>query len=97
MYVRVKLIRLDLYGIITYNSLMKTTERLGRPTKGSVALTERVEMRMTKAEKQSFVEAAELAGLDLSSWVRMRLRQTARKELGDAERPVHFLIESRKN
>lgn len=76
---------------------MKTTERLGRPTKGSVALTERVEMRMTRAEKQSFVEAAEIAGLDLSSWVRMRLRQTARKELQDANREVAFLSEARKS
>jgi len=76
---------------------MKTKERLGRPTKGFAALTERVEMRMTKAEKQSFIEAAELAGLDLSSWVRMSLRGTARKQLMQEHRPVAFLTESRKS
>lgn len=76
---------------------MKTQERLGRPLKGSVALTERVEMRMTKAEKQSFIEAAELAGLDLSSWVRMSLRYTARKQLREEDRAVPFLEEARKS
>lgn len=72
---------------------MKTKERRGRPPKGSGALTERFEMRMTKPEKQSFEDAASLAGLDLSAWIRMRLRVSARKELGEASRPIAFLIE----
>jgi hypothetical protein len=31
---------------------------------------------MTKSEKKSFVEAAKQTGLDLSSWMRVRLRQS---------------------
>jgi len=50
-------------------------------------------MRMTKPEKQSFEDAASLAGLDLSAWIRARLRLSARKELGEADRPIAFLIE----
>lgn len=54
-------------------------------------------MRLSRAEKQSFVEAAGLAGLDLSSWVRMSLRDAARKQLRQEDRPVAFLEEARKS
>jgi hypothetical protein len=43
------------------------------------------------AEKQAFKDAAELAGLPLSTWVRERLRRAAREELEEAHRPVAFL------
>ena len=50
-----------------------------------VALDEHLEIRVGAREKQVFVNAAELAGISLSSWVRERLRQVAIKEREDAE------------
>ena len=50
-----------------------------------------LQVRMGAVEKQAFEEAAELAGLALSAWVRERLRLAARKELDEAGRPVAFL------
>ena len=50
-----------------------------------------MKVRLDVREKQTFNEAAELAGLALSAWVRERLRQMARKELEDAGREPAFL------
>jgi uncharacterized protein (DUF1778 family) len=50
-----------------------------------------LELRLDVAEKQAFRDAAELAGMALSVWVRERLRRVAKKELEDAEKPVAFL------
>lgn len=52
---------------------------------------------MTKEERQTFEDAAELAGLDVSSWLRTRMRTVALKELRDAERTVAFMTGARKN
>jgi uncharacterized protein (DUF1778 family) len=72
---------------------MKTQKkRAGRPPKGSDQLqTEYLDVRLRTPEKQGFQEAAELAGMALSAWVRERLRQVARKELEQAGRPVPFI------
>jgi len=40
---------------------------------------------------QAFKDAATLAGMAVSVWVRERLRRAARKELEDADKPVAFL------
>jgi uncharacterized protein (DUF1778 family) len=53
--------------------------------------TELLKARATKIEKQAFQEAAELAGLPLSAWVRERLRRAARIELEDAGRRIPFV------
>lgn len=58
--------------------------------------TERIELRVQPDEKVAFEEAAELAGLPLSGWVRERLRRAAVKELEDASRPVPFIRFGRK-
>jgi hypothetical protein len=50
-----------------------------------------MELRLDAAEKQAFWDAAELAGMALSVWVRERLRRAARRELEDADKPVPFL------
>jgi len=50
-----------------------------------------LQVRVDDAEKQAFNAAARLAGLDLSGWVRERLRQVARKELESAGQSVPFL------
>jgi hypothetical protein len=54
-----------------------------------------LDMRMEVAEKQAFKDAADLAGLGLSAWIRERLRRVAREELEGAGLPVAFLGEKR--
>jgi len=75
---------------------MKTPRktRRGRPPKGSDKIKGiRLDMRLQEAEKEAFQQAAELSGLDLSAWVRERLRRIAREELEQAGKPVPFLID----
>lgn len=48
-------------------------------------------MRLTKQEKKGFDEAAEIAGIDLSSWARERLRQAAIADLERVGRKAPFL------
>jgi hypothetical protein len=76
---------------------MDTQQRKrGRPRKDpDRAKGDYLDIRLETAEKQAFRDAAELAGLDLSAWVRERLRTTARKELEGAGRPVAFLVPRR--
>jgi uncharacterized protein (DUF1778 family) len=66
--------------------------RGGRPRKGSGKIKGiRLDMRLQDAEKEGFRAAAELAGLDLSAWIRERLRRVAREELEQAGQVVPFL------
>ncbi len=53
--------------------------------------TEYLDVRVTESEKQAFKDAAGLAGVPLSAWVRERLRRIARTELEDADLPVAFV------
>ena len=48
-------------------------------------------IRLQHLEKTAFSDAAALAGIDLSSWVRERLRRAAVKELEEAALPIAFL------
>ena len=67
--------------------------RRGRPPKGSGNIKGiRLDMRLDEGEKQAFRDAAELAGLDLSAWIRERLRTVARQELESVGWPVAFLV-----
>jgi uncharacterized protein (DUF1778 family) len=50
-----------------------------------------LEVRLDCDEKQAVRDAADLAGLALSTWVRERLRLVARKELEEAGNQVAFL------
>ncbi len=54
---------------------------------------EYLEVRLDSKEKQAFKDAAELAGVALSAWVRLRLREAARKELRESGRTVAFMEE----
>ena len=73
-------------------------KRVGRPPKGSgKTKSAYLDMRLEEAEKESFRAAAELAGLDLSAWIRERLRTAARRELEGAGREVAFLQERKGN
>jgi hypothetical protein len=65
----------------------------GRPPKEPDRVkADYLDIRLGAAEKQAFRDAANLAGLDLSAWVRERLRVAARKELESANLPVAFLV-----
>ena len=74
------------------NSMKEKKRGRGRPPKDadqvrSAALL----VRLDTSEKEAFKNAAALAGISLSSWIRERLRQMAAKELQKAARPVAFL------
>jgi hypothetical protein len=67
-------------------------KQTGRPRKGpDQTKGEFLQIRVERAEKESFFAAAELAGLDLSAWVRVRLRLLARKELEQAGQTIPFM------
>jgi uncharacterized protein (DUF1778 family) len=75
---------------------MSKTKRkgLGRPTKGSgPAKNQTVLLRVDSDEKKAFGDAADVAGLSVSSWMRERLRRAAVRELEDVARPIAFLTE----
>jgi antitoxin component of RelBE/YafQ-DinJ toxin-antitoxin module len=52
----------------------------------SDARSELLKVRIDGPEKQAFQEAADLAGIPVSAWVRERLRRAARIELMEAGR-----------
>jgi hypothetical protein len=67
-------------------------KKRGRPPKrAGTTRAEILEVRLQPTEKQAFREAADLAGLPLSAWVRERLRVVARQELQELGRPISFL------
>jgi uncharacterized protein (DUF1778 family) len=73
------------------------TKRKGRPPKDPTKTkASYLQVRVKATEKRAFHAAAELAGLDLSAWVRERLRALARKELEKAGQAVPFLSSPRK-
>jgi uncharacterized protein (DUF1778 family) len=49
-------------------------------------------MRVDKKERLAFNQAANIAGISLSSWMRERLRWAATKELENASISVEFLL-----
>ncbi len=50
-----------------------------------------LQIRLSPAEKEGFEQAAEFAGIPISSWVRERLRLAAIRELENAGRRVPFI------
>jgi hypothetical protein len=50
-----------------------------------------LDIRLGQSEKQCFREAADIAGLPLSAWVRTRIRQVAARELQEAGRLIPLL------
>jgi hypothetical protein len=72
---------------------MSTTKKdRGRPRKSSDAVkSESILLRLAMDEKTGFSDAADLAGIPLSVWIRERLRRIATKELQEAGRHVAFL------
>jgi hypothetical protein len=82
--------QVDVWVFCRYKTHMAT--KRGRP-RGDPTRTkaEYLEVRLDPAEKQAFKEAADLAGLALSAWVRERLRIAARAELDAVGRTPGFL------
>jgi predicted HicB family RNase H-like nuclease len=60
------------------------------PKRPGQARDKLLQVRVQECEYVSFKEAAEQSGLDLSAWVRERLRQAARKELAELGQPIAF-------
>jgi len=58
-----------------------------------MGMNDSIQIRLQSAEKDGFEEAAALAGISLSSWVRERLRLSAIRELESAGRRVPFIPE----
>ncbi len=53
----------------------------GRPKKPPAeVLAERMELRLTTAERRAYEAAAEQAGQSLSAWIRDRLSKAAKRE-----------------
>lgn len=50
-----------------------------------------IEFRVSDLEKESFQDAADLAGIDLSAWIRERLRTAAIRDLERAGRRIPFV------
>jgi len=50
-----------------------------------------MQLRLKPEEKDAFQQAADLAGIGLSSWVRERLRWAATRELENAGRSIPFI------
>ena len=67
-------------------------KRMGKPPKDPNRKRDLfLQVRVVDAEKRTFQAAAELAGLDVSGWVRERLRDAARRELEAAGLPVPLI------
>ncbi len=67
-------------------------KRLGSPPKPLERVKSRyLQVRVEEVEKQGFDQAAQLAGLPLSGWVRERLRMAARTELEEMNKVLPFL------
>jgi uncharacterized protein (DUF1778 family) len=56
-----------------------------------MAKSELIQIRLEPEEKQAFQEAADVAGVALSAWIRERLRKSARIELEEAGQQIPFL------
>jgi hypothetical protein len=70
----------------------KAKPRAGRPPKApGDAKSRYLQVRVQETERDGFAAAAELRGLDVSAWVRMTLRDAAKKQLTENGEPVPFL------
>ena len=81
----------DIFWI--YNVSMDNTKaKRGRPPKADgQAKSESILLRLDPAEKAGFTEAANVAGLPLTVWMRERMRRIAAEELRASGKAVPFL------
>jgi len=77
------------------NKRVNGQRKRGRPPKKPDELrNEDLLVKLKIDEKEAFKDAADLAGVSLSTWVRERLRRVAVMELKEAARPIAFLRNS---
>jgi hypothetical protein len=79
----------DLCLFLGYTNYMRKAGR--PPLDPRRTKKEYLEIRLETSEKRAFSDAADAAGMPLSTWVRERLRRVARKELEELGRPIAFL------
>jgi uncharacterized protein (DUF1778 family) len=66
--------------------------KTGRPKNDRNSVrSETLEFRLSPSEKTAFQEAADIAGIPLSAWIRERLRRAARKELEESGQKIAFM------
>ena len=65
--------------------------KVGRPKQASTR-DKSLELRLSEMEKRIFVQAANVAGVPVSTWVRERLRRVAVRELEEAGLPALLLF-----
>jgi uncharacterized protein (DUF1778 family) len=63
---------------------MTDKQSMGRPPKGKVPRTARINMRAEPAEKALYERAAKRAGLPVTEWMAERLNRAAKRELGES-------------
>jgi hypothetical protein len=83
-YSRLQGVALEILENCAYIFGMEPKRTRGRPPKGERAQEARLYLRTDETEKRSYEKAAEIAGLDLSEWVRARLNAAARREINRA-------------
>ena len=72
--------------------MRKKKAQRGRPKKPEGESKKQfLQVRLLDSERDGFAEAARLAGIPLSTWVRERLRVIARKELKDYGKTADFI------
>ena len=65
---------------------------MARPQKPDIETRKKLlQVRLLQGEYDVFKQAAESAGLDLSAWVRERLRQAARRDLKAARDDPNYM------
>jgi uncharacterized protein (DUF1778 family) len=79
------------YGCTTHATYLLTCQHIC--TTNLAMKTETVQIRLSAAEKRSFEDAARIAGVSLSAWIRERLRRAARRDLEEAGHPIAFLTD----
>jgi len=85
---------MDLSEHFHYISVMNTRRHQGQGGSGK-RKADLLQVRLNATEKQAFEDAASLAGLGLSAWVRERLRKVAAKELEESGIKNPFTLEPR--
>jgi len=69
---------------------MKKPKRGRPPKEADQVKSESLLIRLETGEKEAFRNAADEAGLSLSTWVRERLRHIATRELKNTAQPIAF-------
>lgn len=70
-------------GALAEKSERAATERIATSMKNPNGNTQEIHLRVHPCDKRNFERAASLAGVTLSKWIRSRLTEQAKAELGE--------------